>query len=202
MEILLNHLLPLDHLANRYFAMRHGQCLANLEKIIVSHPQNGIDDYGLNEQGIIQVRESIQSDPRLGSHLLIVSSDFKRARQSAEIAHDLLGCTSPLCLDERLRERNFGEWELTPDSAYQLVWARDEIDPDNIDKGVESPNQVMQRVSALVYEFEQTHSGATILMVSHGDALQILQTAFSKQDASNHRRQQHLQTAEIRRLTV
>jgi probable phosphoglycerate mutase len=198
----LNHLLPLDHLANRYFAMRHGQSLANLEKIIVSHPQNGIDDYGLNEQGIIQVRESVQSDPRLGSHLLIVSSDFKRARQSAEIAHELLGCTNPLCLDERLRERNFGEWELTPDSAYPMVWARDEIDPDNVDKGVESPNQVMQRVSALVYEFEQTHSGATILMVSHGDALQILQTAFSKQDASNHRRQQHLQTAEIRRLIV
>jgi probable phosphoglycerate mutase len=182
--------------------MRHGQSLANLEKIIVSHPQNGIDDYGLNEQGIIQVRESVQSDPRLGSHLLIVSSDFKRARQSAEIAHELLGCTNPLCLDERLRERNFGEWELTPDSAYPMVWARDEIDPDNVDKGVESPNQVMQRVSALVYEFEQTHSGATILMVSHGDALQILQTAFSKQDASNHRRQQHLQTAEIRRLIV
>ncbi len=198
----MNHLLPLDHLANRYFAMRHGQSLANLEKIIVSHPQNGIDDYGLNEQGIIQVRESVQSDPRLGSHLLIVSSDFKRARQSAEIAHELLGCTNPLCLDERLRERNFGEWELTPDSAYPMVWARDEIDPDNVDKGVESPNQVMQRVSALVYEFEQTHSGATILMVSHGDALQILQTAFSKQDASNHRRQQHLQTAEIRRLIV
>ena len=198
----MNHLLPLDHLANRYFGMRHGQSLANLEKIIVSHPQNGIDDYGLNEQGIIQVRESVQSDPRLGSHLLIVSSDFKRARQSAEITHELLGCTNPLCLDERLRERNFGEWELTPDSAYPLVWARDEIDPDNVDKGVESPNQVMQRVSALVYEFEQTHSGATILMVSHGDALQILQTAFSKQDASNHRRQQHLQTAEIRRLIV
>jgi probable phosphoglycerate mutase len=198
----VNHLLPLNHLANRYFAMRHGQSIANLEQIIVSHPRNGIDDYGLSEQGVNQVRESIQSDPRLGSNLLIVSSDFKRARQSAEIAHELLGCVNPLCFDERLRERHFGEWELTPDSAYPLVWVRDEIDPDNSDKGVESPNQVMQRVSAVVYDYETKHSGATILMVSHGDALQILQTAFSKQDASNHRRQQHLQTAEIRRFMV
>ncbi|MCZ6797456.1 MAG: histidine phosphatase family protein, partial [Gammaproteobacteria bacterium] len=89
-----------------------------------------------------------------------------------------------------------------PDSAYPLVWAKDEIDPDNDDKGVESPNQVMQRVSAVVFDYEAKYSATTILMVSHGDALQILQTAFCKQDASNHRRQQHLQTAEIRRLMI
>ncbi len=182
--------------------MRHGQSLANLEQVIVSDPRNGIDDYGLTEQGVMQVRESMQSEPRLNSHLLIVSSDFRRARESAEIAHEILGCIQPVRFDERLRERNFGEWELTPDSAYPLLWAKDEINPDNVDKGVESPNQVMQRVSAVVFDYEAKYSATTILMVSHGDALQILQTAFCKQDASNHRRQQHLQTAEIRRLMI
>jgi len=182
--------------------MRHGQSLANLEQVIVSNPQNGVDDYGLSEQGMMQVRESVQSHPRLDADLLIVSSDFKRARESAEIVHEILGCVRPMQFDERLRERNFGDWELTADSAYALVWAGDEVDPDNTDKGVESPNQVMQRVSALVCDYEARHSSATILMVSHGDALQLLQTAFSKQDASTHRQLQHLQTAEIRRLMV
>ena len=42
----------------------------------------------------------------------------------------------------------------------------------------------------------------TVLLVSHGDALQILQTAFSKQCASRHRYQQHLETAEIRQLIL
>ncbi len=182
--------------------MRHGQSLANLQQVIVSHPRNGIDDYGLSEQGMMQAREAVQCDPRLESDLLIVSSDFRRARESAEIAHELLACVLPLQFDERLRERNFGDWELTADSAYALVWAGDEVDPDNIDKGVESPNQVMQRVSALVCDYEARHSSATILMVSHGDALQLLQTAFSKQDASTHRQLQHLQTAEIRALVV
>jgi len=182
--------------------MRHGQSLANLKQIIVSHPQNGIDNYGLSEQGMMQVQHSVQSDCRLDSNLLIVSSDFKRARESAEIAHELLDCIQPLQFDERLRERNFGDLELTADSAYPLVWGRDKIDADSLEKGVESPNQVMQRVSALVCDYEANYSSMAILLVSHGDALQILQTAFSKQDASKHRQQQHLQTAEIRDLKI
>jgi len=198
----LNHLLTLEQLANRYFIMRHGQSLANLQRVIVSHPKNGVDAYGLSEQGVIQVRESVQSSSRLDSKLLIVSSDFKRARETADIAHELLGSSKPLQFDERLRERNFGEWELTPDSAYPLIWAGDEINSDNDEKGVESPNQVMARVTALVCEYEEKISGVTMLLISHGDALQILQTAFSKQCASEHRRQPHLETAEIRELSL
>ena len=198
----MNHLLTLDRLANRYFVMRHGQSQANLQQVIVSHPQNGVDAYGLSEHGMTQARESVKSCSQLDSNLLIVSSDFRRARETAEIAQELLGTTSPVQFDQRLRERNFGEWELTPDSAYPLVWARDESNPDNDDKGVESPNQVMQRVTALVCDCERKYSGATMLLISHGDALQILLTAFSKQDASEHRRQQHLETAEIRALSL
>jgi len=199
---ILNHLIALDQLANRYFVMRHGQSLANLQQVIVSHPQNGVDAYGLSEHGMTQAQESVQSCSRIDSSLLIVSSDFRRARETAEIAQEFLGSTSPVQFDQRLRERNFGEWELTADSAYPLIWARDEASPDNNDKGVESPNQVMQRVTALVSEYEEKHSGATILLISHGDALQLLQTAFAKQDASQHRHQQHLETAEIRELCL
>ncbi len=198
----MNHLLTLDRLANRYYVMRHGESQANLQQVIISHPQNGVDAYGLSEHGMTQVRESVQSCSQLDSNLLIVSSDFRRARETAEITQELLGTTSPLQFDRRLRERNFGEWELTPDSAYSLVWAGDEANPDNDDKGVESPNQVMQRVTALVCDYEQKYTGATMLLISHGDALQILLTAFSKQDASEHRRQQHLETAEIRGLSL
>ena len=42
----------------------------------------------------------------------------------------------------------------------------------------------------------------TVLLVSHGDALQILQTAFHRMDASRHRQLDHLDTAEIRLLTL
>jgi len=61
---------------------------------------------------------------------------------------------------------------------------------------------VMARVTTMVCEYEEKNSGVTILLISHGDALQILQTAFSQQDASEHRRQQHLETAEIREISL
>ena len=60
----------------------------------------------------------------------------------------------------------------------------------------------MQRVTAMVSEYEEKLSGRTLLLVSHGDALQILQTAFSKQDASRHRQHAHLNIAEIRELVL
>jgi len=182
--------------------MRHGHSLANLESIIVSHPENGVGSYGLSSLGKEQVTEAGKSVGSPGQNITIVSSDFKRARETAEIMHRLLNCDAPIRFDERLRERNFGDLELADDSAYARVWLEDAINPDNNLNGVEGPNQVMQRVTTLVAEYEEKMSGLTLLLISHGDALQILQTAFSGQAASQHRQQPHLETAEIRRLNL
>jgi len=198
----LNYLLDHQHLSNRYFAMRHGHSLANQEGIIVSHPENGVDGYGLSERGVAQVENSVLTSDLLGSDTLIISSDFKRARESAEIVHRLLKCLTPVCFDQRLRERNFGELELSSDSNYSDVWRADETSPDSRLKGAESVNEVMERVSAMVLGYENKLNKATLLFISHGDALQILQTAFSKQSGSRHRYQKHLETAEIRRLEI
>ena len=198
----MNYLLEIEQLANRYFAMRHGHSLANAQGIIVSHPENGCDGYGLSKLGQMQVKRNLRQDRRLGADTLIVSSDFKRARESAEIAHSVLNCRVSLCTESRLRERNFGELELTEDSGYDDVWREDAINPDSQLRGVESVNQVMTRVSLVVTELEDRYSDVSILLISHGDALQILQTAFGRQDASSHRQLEHLQTAEVRQLTL
>jgi len=60
----------------------------------------------------------------------------------------------------------------------------------------------MARVTAVIADYENQYSAATILLVSHGDALQILQTAFARLDASTHRQLEHLHTAEIRQLLM
>ena len=52
----------------------------------------------------------------------------------------------------------------------------------------------------MVADLEADHADETFLLVSHGDALQILLTAFAGLDASTHRDIEHLQTAEIRAL--
>jgi broad specificity phosphatase PhoE len=198
----MNHLLSIERLNNRYFAMRHGHSLANQQGIIVSHPENGCDNYGLSERGRKQVRASLQQNNQLDANTVVVTSDFKRARESAGIAFEWLTCGVSICEEARLRERHFGELELAADDSYDQVWQQDEVNPDSRVKGVESVNQVMSRVTAVIADYENKYSAATILLVSHGDALQILQTAFARFDASTHRQLEHLHTAEIRQLLL
>jgi probable phosphoglycerate mutase len=198
----MNRLLNIDRLNNRYFAMRHGHSMANQQGIIVSHPDNGRNNYGLSELGREQVKASLQQDSYLDAGTVIVTSDFKRARETAGIVFEMLACSASLCEEPRLRERDFGELELGADDRYNEVWQQDEVNPDSQFRGVESVNQLMARVSSVVADYENQYSGATILFVSHGDALQILQTAFARLDASTHRQLEHLHTAEIRQLQM
>jgi probable phosphoglycerate mutase len=196
----LNYLLEINRLSNRYFAMRHGHSIANQQGIIVSHPDNGRDRFGLSELGRAQVKASLQNFGLLDINTIIVSSDFSRARESAEIASVLLHSDESINLDLRLRERNFGELELSSDSGYENVWREDAVNPDHNHRGVESVNEVMSRVTSVVTEYEDQYSKATILLVSHGDAIQILQTAFARMEGSAHRQLEHLHTAQIRQL--
>ena len=198
----MNHLSNYAELGNDYYVMRHGQSLGNQQGIIVSHPQHGCAGFGLSEQGRDQVHASLQMEASLDAGTIIVSSDFNRALESAAIARQTLNCRSPVETDIRLRERNFGDLELGPDSAYHAVWQHDERDPDGDYLAVESVNQVMSRVTELIVDLERRFVDANLLLVSHGDALQILLTAFAGRDASTHRQLQHLETAEIRRLRL
>jgi probable phosphoglycerate mutase len=182
--------------------MRHGHSLANQQGVIISHPARGCREYGLSDLGRRQVVESLADDRELDADTLIISSDFRRALESAQIAHRTLACKMPLTTDERLRERNFGELEAASDTSYAEVWREDARDPDSELHGVESANRVMRRTSALVIDLESRYRDASLLLVSHGDALQLLQAAFCKQDASQHRSLRHLETAEIRPLML
>ncbi len=197
----MNRLAALGSLRNRYHAMRHGHSQANELRIVVSDPRNGLDGYGLSARGRAQVDARLDAGHGLGADTLILSSDFLRARETAEIVHARLGCREPVDFDSRLRERFFGEYELDGDDAYAEVWRADARDADNVHAGVESPNAVMARVTAVVADCERRFDGRELLLVSHGDALQILLTAFASRDAASHREIRHLDTAEIRPLT-
>ena len=198
----VNRLLSIAELVNRYHVMRHGHSRANQQGIIVSDPANGCRGFGLSALGQAQVRETLDACDWLMPDTRIISSDFTRARETAETVHDWIGCDRLPLLDERLRERFFGVFELAADSAYADIWALDALDPDQQQHGVESPNAVMSRVTGLVVECERDYRDCDILFISHGDALQILQTAFHRLDASRHREIPHLQTAEIRTLDL
>ena len=183
---------------NRYFALRHGESEANRDGAIRSDPSTACDAYGLTEVGRGQVRASVSAS-ELGPDALIYSSDFRRARETAEIARALLGAL-PVTLNERLRERFFGAFEGTSNANYQTVWDRDREDPGQTEDGVESVMSVLGRTSSLVAELELEHVGKTIVFVAHGDPLQIMQTGFLSVNPAEHRGLPPLTTAELREL--
>ncbi len=186
---------------NRYFLARHGKSLANEQGIILSDPREGTTGFGLTGEGREQVRASAAAAKAQGildERAFIVSSDFTRARETADIIADVLGVPS-VTLSEKLRERHFGDWEKRDDRHYQDVWDRDRHDPSHTEEGVESVDAVRARTTGLIRELESEHAGEVIVLVSHGDALQILQTAFENVPGSAHRSLRHLDTAEIRK---
>lgn len=195
----MNHLNGTDHLANRYHAMRHGQSKANEAGVIVSKIDTDRGgDYGLSERGLRQVSAAAQACG-LPADTVIYASDFSRARQTAEVVREHLGAPE-VTLAEALRERSFGDLEGTPVANYARVWTADGADGDHGRDGVEPADAVLDRTTALVADLERRYSGRDILLVSHGDTLQILQAGFLRMDPAKHRSVPHLDTAQIREL--
>ena len=100
-----------------------------------------------------------------------------------------------------MRERWFGDWEKQHNSKYQKVWDEDVLDAEHKKFNVESAQTVQDRTISLIHDLETQHTGKKILLVSHGDALQIMQTGFLSKSPKVHRELPHLNTAEIRELT-
>lgn len=188
-------------LNNRYFIMRHGRSLANEKGLIVSSPRNGLTGYGLARRGREQIRSSLESQAVLGSDTLIIASDFLRTRESAALAAEILKA-APIRTCEELRERNFGDFELSGDENYKRVWTGDEGNDGNKGYGVESPEEVQIRFRRCIGRMETEYAGRTLLLISHGDLLQIAQTWFEGAPPCRHRSLGHLETAEIRALNA
>lgn len=200
----MNNLEALKTLSNRYFVIRHGKSEANAQEIILSHPDEGTTAFGLVDEGREQVRSSVEKAKAQGvldSSTIVISSDFTRCRETAEIAREILGA-GPVQLTPKLRERYFGNYERQSNENYQKVWDIDKDDHHHKEENVESAMEVQDRVTSLITELEQKYSGQKILLSSHGDALQILQTGFEKVPAAKHRDLPHLNTAEIRELKL
>ena len=225
---IINHLLKQPNLTQSYFALRHGQSLANVAKVISSDPAISTVEHGLSDVGKDQARiageafanEYIKSQSTNNKYkgVAIFSSDFTRARETASIFAESLHkanipiYTDDIILEKRLRERHFGELNSGADTRYQEVWDIDVNNPDHNEFNVESANSVLERTTKLITELdiqlsnEDSDDDGTCwkcILVAHGDVLQIMQTGFLKhEDAARHRSLEHLETATLRELSL
>src|SRR5262245_11515089 len=111
----MNHLENVSKLNNRYILQRHGRSLANEQGIIISDPQVGTVAFGLVAEGRTEARRSagwLKSRRFFNrDKAIIFSSDFKRARETAEESRGVLGSEIDIVATPALRERNFGGLE-------------------------------------------------------------------------------------------
>lgn len=190
---------PLPKLRNTYAVMRHGQSHPNVAGVIICRAEDGIDPAnGLTELGHQQARDSAEAWAKAQSQKpLIISSDFSRARETAEELRSVTGA-DPVLIDVRLRERDFGAYHGGPVSGYDEVWAADAVG--ETAPGVEPVSAVLARTTELIKELDQRCQDQQIVLVSHGDTAQITIAAFSGLDPADHRSLPGLGNAEIRTL--
>jgi broad specificity phosphatase PhoE len=187
----------MSQLRNNYSGMRHGQSKANVKNVIVSCIDNDSpDDFGLTDLGREQALQAATGSG-LPTGTVICSSDFARAEQTARIVAAALGARDVI-VTSALRERCFGDWEGMAADNYAVVWAADKANPDHADGHVEPVSAVLARATEFIAALERRYSGRDILLVSHGDTLQILQTGFLRMNPGRHRDLPHLEPAEIR----
>jgi len=193
-EPIPNTFITAGHWRNRYLLMRHGHSQANQAGIIISSPEQGLNGYGLSPNGEQQLAEVV-SEWAWPVPTRIVHSDFLRTTQTAARVATHFGL--PLIAEQGLRERFFGAFDARPDTGYPEVWAQDTASADHCWQGVEAVSRVAARMHAVIEGWEARAQDETILLVSHGDPLQILLTALSKKPLTQHRDQTALAPASI-----
>ncbi|ORY07208.1 phosphoglycerate mutase-like protein [Basidiobolus meristosporus CBS 931.73] len=196
-------------LKKTYYGLRHGFSKANELNLIVSDPRNGCEDFGLTELGVRQARKAAEEFlPAFTERSVkVYTSDFLRTRETCTNFVDRLNELAPglavsVVITPLLRERYFGELEKQSANNYQNVWELDEKALPDTQYHSESVHGVLNRAIQLINEIESKHDDPeSIVFVSHGDALQILQTGFSGIRPEDHRTLPHWSQGEIKKFT-
>ena len=98
-----------------------------------------------------------------------------------------------------MRERCFGAHDEGPATAYDGIWAVDRAHGTHED-GVEQVAAVAARVLEVLHEADELARTAPVVLVAHGDVLQIALALGAGHDPHDHRDVPHLGNAELRRL--
>jgi broad specificity phosphatase PhoE len=133
----------------------------------------GLSDTRLNDRGREQAR---QLASQIDGVDVVYSSDLARARETAEIVAKRLGLQ--VRLDERLRERGFGEWEgLDADEiedrfaeAHRRWKAGEGAGAEN----AEPFDAFAARIHGFLEDVLERHPGESVLVVSHGGSIRVI----------------------------
>jgi probable phosphoglycerate mutase len=158
--------------ATDLLVVRHGQSEWNAIGRWQGHADPALSELGR--------RQAAVAAASVGAVDGIISSDLLRAAETAAIIAEQLG-VGPVMIDERLRERDVGEWTgLTRVEINKRWpgWIDDLRRPD----GFEDVDSVLLRVVEALASIREASPGGSLLVVTHGGVIRSLANTHGLDD--------------------
>ncbi|MDO8558961.1 MAG: class I tRNA ligase family protein [bacterium] len=187
---------------NKYYILRHGLNHYQVEKQGWTYPWPEEKPVLLNKEGEKQAKKAAKELKDKGIDI-IYFSDMNRTRQTAEIVNKELG--AEIIMDKRLRDLNLGvchgikkvqffhDFPKTLESFYGKK-----------PEGGENWGEVRKRIVDFLNDVDKKHKNKTILIVSHGDPLWLLEGFCKGMDDGDLLKlklaRKYLKTGEWRRM--
>jgi probable phosphoglycerate mutase len=164
----------------RFCLIRHGETDWNVDRRLQGHT-----DIPLNQHGLAQAKQMAQSLKAIDLDFdVLYTSDLLRAASTAKAIENAFGVTA--ITHQALRERHLGalqglSTQEAPEQEPELWKLHLKRDLDHTLRGGESIKQFAQRIHGALEEIRIAHLGKTILLVSHGGALDMMYRLASNQ---------------------
>ncbi len=157
---------------NTYILIRHGESEYNVKKLLNS---DQTIHNPLTEIGIEQTKQAAKQLPRVD---YIYHSPLQRTKETANIlASEISG--AELIEDNRLRESDMGDLEGKPHGTKDTFLSSPEEEFTKPILGSETLNDIRNRMADFLHDMERTHQGKTIVLVSHGDPIWMLESVIT-----------------------
>ena len=164
----------------RFCLVRHGETNWNVERRLQGHTDIDLNSHG--EKQAVQMANALRAiDLKFD---VLYTSDLLRAAKTAKAIENTFRVSA--ISDESLRERHLGALQgLTTSDAPKLepeLWESHlRRDLDHELRGGESIKQFGARIQGALERIRLAHPGKTILLVSHGGALDMMYRLASNQ---------------------
>ena len=188
-------------LKNKYYILRHGQTIYQTKKKDWSYPRGSKVKVGLTQKGKNQIKVVAKKLKKAGIDL-IYSSDFFRTRETSQIVIKKLGIKK-IKFDKRLRDIDWGIYQGGRKENFRRDFPSGKIMFNKRPKKGESRKNVQKRVLSFLKELEKKYKGKTILIISHGDPLWLLERKVKGLSAVSfvkNQKEDYIQPGELRRF--
>lgn len=181
-----------------FLVMRHGEANHNVNGMTgPATPEHDVGNH-LTKRGRLQVMQSAKKLKKIGIDC-IVTSPLTRAQETAAIV--AVELKAPIEIHDRIYDYDVGDWHNKSveetDRLLPLEYRFEKPFP-----GGESLRDVRIRMVNALQDILKKYSGKTILLISHGDPLWVLNAGLEGIEEKKYHAQWYPKTGEVKRITL